>query len=113
MTLPTDCRPNKRVIFNLNNHQNTLRVDVLTNGQVHYVSGTWLHGWLNLDGIQFAVANQKALATHSGWVGYGHGYGSPTYTKKMLCVRSRVWSVAAIGATTWWCCLQTAVPRSV
>jgi hypothetical protein len=81
MTLPTDCRPNKRVIFNLNNHQNTLRVDVLTNGQVHYVSGTWHHGWLNLDGIQFAVANQKALATHSGWVGYGHGYGSPTYTK--------------------------------
>jgi hypothetical protein len=81
MTLPTDCRPNKRVIFNVNNHQNTLRVDVLTNGQVHYVSGTWHHGWLNLDGIQFAVANQKALATHSRWVGYGHGYGSPTYTK--------------------------------
>jgi len=81
LTLPSDCRPNKRVIFNLNNHQNTLRVDVLTNGQVHYVSGTWHHGWLNLDGIHFAVANQKALATHSGWVAYGHSYGSPTYTK--------------------------------
>ena len=67
MTLPSDCRPNKRVIFNLNNHQNPLRVDVNTNGQVQYVAGTWQHGWISLDGIQFATRNQKALAVHNGW----------------------------------------------
>ena len=31
-TLPHSCRPNKRLIFNVNNHENTLRVDVLANG---------------------------------------------------------------------------------
>ena len=67
MTLPSDCRPNKRVIFNLNNHANTLRVDVSTNGQVQYVAGTWQHGWLNLDGIQFATRNQKALTVQNSF----------------------------------------------
>jgi hypothetical protein len=80
-TLPADCRPNKRVIFNLNNHQNTLRVDVLRNGQVHYVAGTWHHGWLNLDGIQFATRGQRGLPVRGGWRGYGGSYSNPTYTK--------------------------------
>jgi len=81
LTLPADCRPNKRVIFSLNNHQYQERVDVLTNGQVHYVAGTWRHNWLNLDGIQFAVSGQHSLSTQSGWKGYGGSYKSPTYTK--------------------------------
>jgi hypothetical protein len=66
-TLPAGCRPNKRVIFNLNNHQHSLRVDVLPNGQVHYVAGTWKHGWINLDGIQFSVRHHKAVGLHNGW----------------------------------------------
>jgi len=81
LTLPADCRPNKRVIFSLNNHQYQERVDVLTNGQVHYVAGTWRHNWLNLDGIHFAVSGQHSLSTQSGWKGYGGSYKSPTYTK--------------------------------
>jgi len=87
MALPPDCRPNKRVIFNLNNHANTLRVDVLTNGEVHYVAGTWQYGWLNLDGISFAVRNQRAVGTQNGFAAYGGSYGSPSYTVSgALCV---------------------------
>jgi hypothetical protein len=80
-TLPAGCRPNKRVIFNLNNHQNSLRVDVLPNGQVHYVAGHWRHGWINLDGIQFSVRHHKGVGLHNGWRAYGGSYKSPTYTK--------------------------------
>merc|ERR1712139_136568 len=80
-TLPHGCRPNKRIIFNLNNHQNTLRVDVLSNGQVHYVAGRWQHGWINLDGIQFAVSHRHSVRLASNWRAYGHSYGHPTYTK--------------------------------
>jgi hypothetical protein len=80
-TLPGDCRPNKRVIFSLNNHQYQLRVDVLPNGQIHYVTGTWRHGWLNLDGINFATRNQRDLPVQNGWRGYGGSYKVPTYTK--------------------------------
>jgi len=81
LTLPSYCRPNKRVIFNLNNHQHTIRVDVLRNGQVHRVAGTWRHGWLNLDGIQFATSSQHGVSLHSGWRAYGGSYRSPTYTR--------------------------------
>jgi hypothetical protein len=80
-TLPADCRPNKRVIFSLNNHQYQLRVDVLTNGQIHYVAGTWRHGWLNLDGINFATRHHENLALQNGWAAYGGSYKVPTYTK--------------------------------
>lgn len=81
MTLPKDCRPNKRIIFNLNNHQNTERVDVLPNGQVHWVAGRWQHGWINLDGIQFAIRDQRGMSTHNGWRNYGGTYRSVTYTR--------------------------------
>ena len=33
-TLPVECRPYKRLIFNLNNHQSTSRVDVLPDRRV-------------------------------------------------------------------------------
>jgi len=52
-TLPENCRPNRRLIFNLNNHLQTSRVDVLTNGQVHWVAGGRSHSWLSLTGITF------------------------------------------------------------
>ncbi|HAT52474.1 MAG TPA: hypothetical protein DCS80_04275, partial [Betaproteobacteria bacterium] len=52
-TLPEICRPMKRLIFNLNNHQYTSRVDVLPNGQIHWISGGAHHGWLSLTGIRF------------------------------------------------------------
>ncbi len=38
-TLPSECRPQERIIFNVNNHQYTTRVDVLPDGGVHWVAG--------------------------------------------------------------------------
>jgi len=52
-TLPASCRPSKRLIFNLNNNQYTSRVDVTTDGKVHWVAGGRSHGWLSLTGITF------------------------------------------------------------
>ena len=79
-SLPPKCRPNKRLIFNLNNHQGTLRVDVQRNGQVRYVAGTYRHNWLNLDGIVFATKNRRRVGGQNGWRNYGGAYGSVTYT---------------------------------
>lgn len=79
-TLPPQCRPNKRLIFNLNNHEGTLRVDVLPDGQIRQVAGAWRHKWINLDGIFFAVRAQRPIATANGWASYGGVYGSATYT---------------------------------
>merc|ERR1711865_145071 len=54
-TLPKNCRPNKRLVFNLNNHEKTSRVDVLSNGVVKWVDGGNSHNWLSLTGITFAT----------------------------------------------------------
>jgi len=80
-TLPPICRPNKRLIFNLNNHENTIRVDVLPNGQVRKVAGRWKYGWLSLSGIVIATKGRKRLALQNKWKNYGGSYGSITYTR--------------------------------
>jgi hypothetical protein len=101
-TLPPDCRPNKRLIFNLNNNANTLRVDVLKNGQVRYVTGKWKRGWINLDGIQFATKSRRSVALRNGWKAYGGSYGSPTYTKTgSVCeveglIKGKRWGLAMV-----------------
>merc|ERR1712139_597158 len=77
-TLAAACRPQQRLIFNLNNHENMARVDVLTNGQVHWITGGKSHNWLSLSGINFAVSGSgatKNVPMASGWSSYGHGYG--------------------------------------
>jgi len=79
-TLPDNCRPPKRLIFNLNNHQYTSRVDVTTDGKIHWVAGGRRHGWLSLTGIMFATksAESQALTLASKWAAYGHDYGAPS-----------------------------------
>lgn len=81
--LPAGCRPTKRVIFNLNNHKNTVRVDVLPNGRVQFVAGAWQHGWINLDGIVFSTSTlkQNLLGLQGGWHNDGKQYGSATYSR--------------------------------
>lgn len=78
-TLPSDCRPNKRLVFNLNNHAKTARVDVLTNGQIHFVKGGQDHHWIALGGIVFGVEGQQDLPLRNGWSAYEQGYGKPSY----------------------------------
>ena len=72
-TLPAACRPSKRLIFNLNHHQYTSRVDVEVNGKVTWVGGSKVHSWLSLAGIAFpvsAVAGQQVplLGSWEFWV---------------------------------------------
>ena len=54
--LPQSCWPKGRLIFMVNHHQYQQRVDILPNGQIHYVSGSSRgHGWLSLDGLMYVV----------------------------------------------------------
>merc|ERR1711918_9926 len=50
-TLPSDCRPKGRLIFNLNNHASHARVDVMTNGQIKWVTGGRHYHWISVTGI--------------------------------------------------------------
>ena len=51
--LPSNCRPSKRLIFNLNNHAKTARVDVLPSGDIIWAGGGKDHAWISLSGIAF------------------------------------------------------------
>merc|ERR1712048_145606 len=52
-TLPMNCRPQKRLVFNLNNQDKTSRVDVLTDGQILWFAGGKDYGFISLSGIVF------------------------------------------------------------
>jgi hypothetical protein len=51
--LPEDCRPKGELIFTLNQHESTMRIDVYPNGRVAYVAGSNQYNWVSLDGIHF------------------------------------------------------------
>lgn len=80
-TLPRDCRPlDGRLIFNLNHHVISARVDVLREGEIHYVTNVGSYNWLSLTGIGFYVesaTNQLDMAP--GWGQYGNGYRRPSW----------------------------------
>ena len=81
--LPGDCRPSGREIFNMNNHQYTSRVDVLSNGDIHWITGGHSHGWLSLTGIVFVTnaGPKTGLPFNNGYTNYGHSYEGPYYSK--------------------------------
>lgn len=54
-TLPFGYRPDKRLIFNLNNHSGTYRLDVTVDGVIYWITGSRTHNWLSLTGISFYV----------------------------------------------------------
>jgi len=78
-TLPTICRPKKRLIFNMNNHAGSARVDVLTNGNIVWVAGSQEHHWISMSGIVFTTQSSSTLSLYSPNSAYGGDYGSPTY----------------------------------
>ena len=51
--LPEDCRPKQVLIFTVNHHESTMRLDIYPNGNVTYAAGTNKHNWISLDGIHF------------------------------------------------------------
>ena len=50
-TLPSGCRPRHNLIFSQNNHANQARVDVYTDGRIHWQAGGKDHSWISLSGI--------------------------------------------------------------
>ena len=52
-TLPENCRPKERLIFNMIRSDSVCRVDISTNGAVTTHGGT--RGWISLAGINFVT----------------------------------------------------------
>jgi hypothetical protein len=82
-TLPHECRPmDGRLIFNLNHHQYSGRVDVLREGEIHYVQNWGSYNWISLAGIGFYVESaSNALELAGGFGRYGNGYRAPSWQK--------------------------------
>ena len=83
-TLPTNCRPNKRLVFNVNHHEHTARVDVAVDGTIVWYAGNVRDDWISLTGITFASgsSNQSPLSLANGWRAYQGSFGSPTIVVK-------------------------------
>lgn len=54
-TLPEGCRPSRRLIYSLDQHGATFRVDVVSNGQICWYNGNNVQSWISLSGIVFVV----------------------------------------------------------
>ncbi len=78
-TLPTGYRPPARLIFNVNHHEASARVDVLPDGKIVWVAGGKKHDWLGIWGISFSTKKGKSLPLTKGWRTYGSGYAAPNY----------------------------------
>jgi len=88
-TLPVGYRPRSRLIFNLNNHQYTTRLDVLPDGRVLWAAGGKAHGWVSLSGIVFSTGGAQALSYANGWRAFGHSFGGAQVTQYgKICVVS-------------------------
>ena len=86
-TLPAGMRPPQRLVFNVNNHTKSARVNVDANGNIAWETGGKDHGWLSLSGITFSVKPGKSLPLANGWVNYGgHVPATITRTGDMVTV---------------------------
>jgi len=69
-TLPKGFRPPAKMVFSVNNHDNSAVVQVFKNGRIKWLAGTFDHGWMSLSGIKFKtnekpyVELQKKLPTN-------------------------------------------------
>jgi len=90
--LPHKCRPHARLIFSTMKGGINARVDILTDGQIHYIAGgASTNDWISFDGIAFHVA-QAGRQDHrlvNGWVNYEYGYRAVQLNEvSQLCVLS-------------------------
>lgn len=77
-TLPKGMCPEARLIFNLNNHDGSSRVDVLPDCRIYWVAGGRNHGWINLDGISFYLKPTGASLTRTAKTGGGLKHTQPS-----------------------------------
>eukprot|EP01083_Nonionella_stella_P032697 89472_1 len=54
-TLPQNCWPKQRIIFSLDQHSASFRVDVCVDGKITWVTGNNTHSWISLGGIVFVT----------------------------------------------------------
>jgi hypothetical protein len=79
--LPSGAAPTQRLIFQVNNHDKTTRVDVLSSGHLLYSGGSSNHGWVSLEGITFVSSGGTPLTLLNGWSNYGYGFAPLTVAK--------------------------------
>ena len=53
--LPDIVRPAKRLIFDLNQHNESFRVDIKANGEIEWIMGNNRHNWISLGGIVYML----------------------------------------------------------
>ena len=109
-TLPSNCRPDKRLIFNLNHHQSTARVDVQTSGTISWHAGGKSHSWISLTGISFSIGSVAppghADCAKKAWVYSRHPttgclgtHCSHTYSGVAYCIPIDPWNSIAVTLT--------------
>ena len=62
--LPSTCRPENALMFNVNNHQCTMRLDIYTDGKIKAITGG-CHAWVSLSGVSFIRRIQSLLLVRS------------------------------------------------
>jgi len=78
--LPNRCRPRDgKVSFNLNHHEDVIRVDIGKRGKMTLVNPQRKHQWISLDGIVFPVGGKvsQPLTLSNGWTPTGAGARAP------------------------------------
>lgn len=83
------CWPDRRLIFNGDNHSRVSRLDVLPNGYIVYTGGYRNHGWVSFDGMAWTTRGNTNLRLYNGWSPYGGSYRHPSYKRVgKICVVS-------------------------
>jgi len=75
------CRPDARLIFAVNNHVQTSRVDALPAGSLVYAGGGHDHGWIALSNIVYTPEKGETLQLRDGWQQYGNTYRDGSWKK--------------------------------
>eukprot|EP01006_Ploeotia_vitrea_P035382 TRINITY_DN65862_c9_g1_i1.p2 TRINITY_DN65862_c9_g1~~TRINITY_DN65862_c9_g1_i1.p2 ORF type:complete len:624 (-),score=307.06 TRINITY_DN65862_c9_g1_i1:137-1954(-) len=92
--VPSRCRPRDgRLIFNVNHHIDTIRLDLLPNGVLYWVNKQGGHSfpwnWLSLSSLGWFNRSPARIRLFNGWRPYSHGYRKPSYRKQgSMCVLS-------------------------
>lgn len=80
-TLPPGYRPDRQLIFNLDVHGKSARVDVSPSGEIRWVAGSADVEWVSLTGIRFPKRTGPGLQLVSPWGSYGGAFGEATIQK--------------------------------
>lgn len=106
-TLGPECRPHGgRMVFSVNQHDHSFRIDILPNGEGRFIAGTKDRPWLSLTGLVWFPKSFKPLQLLNGWRRLNRKFRMPSLRKyQNLCVLSGV-----AGATAGWRSVMARLP---